>query len=96
MKLSELDETIVEAQTWGRSGSKIVRKYRCGSGRRKGRIVSNVSQCFAPVNVVKKIAMKKTRARMGAKMTRKAQRTKRTNPASIRLRALNKSSGRKR
>ena len=35
--------------------------------------------------------MKKTRARLGARMARKARRTKRTNPASIRVRTMNRS-----
>ena len=34
--------------------------------------------------------MKRTRARLGARMARKAKRTKRTNPASIALKRLNK------
>ena len=34
--------------------------------------------------------MKKTRARLGSRMARKARRTKRINPASIRVQKLNK------
>jgi hypothetical protein len=34
--------------------------------------------------------MKRTRARLGGKMARKAKKTKRTNPASKLLRTLNK------
>jgi hypothetical protein len=36
------------------------------------------------------VQMKKTRARLGAKMVRKAKRTKRVNPASRTLARLNK------
>ena len=36
--------------------------------------------------------MKRTRARLGARMARKAKRTKRINPASIALTRLNKRS----
>ena len=79
-----------EKQIWGRRGKKLVRKYRCTGGRRKGRIVSNISQCFAAPNMKARMSMKKTRARLGARMARKARRTKRTNPASIALRRLNK------
>ena len=39
-----------------------------------------------------RMSMKKTRARLGARMARKARRTKRTNPASIALSRLNKRS----
>ena len=37
-----------------------------------------------------RLTMKRTRARVGARMMRKARRTKRTNPASRRVQALNK------
>jgi|TARA_B100001057_G_scaffold484803_1_gene563495 hypothetical protein len=81
---------LSEKQIWGRRGKKLVRKYRCASGLRKGRIVANMAQCFASPNIKKKLSMKRTRARLGARMARKARRTKRTNPASIALRRLNK------
>ena len=81
---------LSEKQIWGRRGKKLVRKYRCASGVRKGRIVANMAQCFASPNIKKKLSMKRTRARLGARMARKARRTKRTNPASIALRRLNK------
>lgn len=83
---------IDEKQVWGRRGKKLVRKYRCSSGQRKGRIVSNIAQCFASPNVKAKMAMKRTRARLGNRMARKARRTKRINPASIALSRLNKRS----
>mgnify|MGYP000364854658 CR=1 FL=1 len=55
-----------------------------------GRIVANMAQCFAAPNMKARMSMKKTRARLGARMARKAQRTKRTNPASIALKRLNR------
>lgn len=88
-------DQIDEKQVWAKSGKSVVRKYRCSSGPRKGRIVSKMSQCFAAPDIKKRATMKKTKARMGAKMSRKARRTKRTNPASIRLRKMNKSSRRR-
>ena len=81
---------IDEKQIWGRRGKKLVRKYRCSSGQRKGRIVAKIAQCFASPNVKKKMSMKRTRARFGTRMARKARRTKRTNPASIALKRLNR------
>jgi len=81
---------LSEKQIWGRRGKKLVRKYRCSSGTRQGRIVASMAQCFAAPNIKKKLSMKRTRARLGARMARKARRTKRTNPASIALRRLNK------
>jgi len=82
--------TITESQTWARSGTKVVRKYRCSGGQRKGRVVSNFSQCFAPVNIKKRQTLKKTKARLGARMARKAKKTKRINPASKRVQSMNK------
>ena len=75
---------------FGRNKGKVVRKYRCMTGQRRGRIVANLGQCFASPNIKKKLSMKRTRARLGARMARKARRTKRTNPASIALKRLNK------
>lgn len=86
MKITE----ITEGATWGRTGKKVVRKYRCGAGRRKGRVVSSMSQCFAPIDVKKRMTFKKTKARLGDRMARKARRTKKMNPASVRLQKMNK------
>lgn len=86
MLLRELFAPIEEKQIWGRRGTKLVRKYRCtSSGHRKNRIVATPAQCFAPIDTKKRAVMKRTRARLSAKMARRAKRTKRTNPASIRL-----------
>ena len=81
---------ITEGMAWAKRGNKVVRKFRCTSGNRKSRIVSSPAQCFAAPNIKKKLSMKRTRARLGARMARKARRTKRTNPASIALSRLNK------
>ena len=91
MLLSELfDRKIDEKQVWARSGKKVVRKYRCSGGKRRGRVVSNISQCFAPPNLKKRATLKRTKARMGARIARKSSRTKRYNPASKRLKSLNR------
>lgn len=92
MRLEEFsEENITEARmVWKRSGNKVVRAVRCTSGKRKGRVVSTASQCSAPVDIKKKLTLKKTKAKMGKRMARKARKTKRVNPASRRLRTLNK------
>jgi hypothetical protein len=82
----EVDEKLI----WGRSGNKVVRKYRCGGGRRHGRIVSKMSQCYAPLDFKQSARFKRLKARIGGKMSRKARRTKRVNAASRRVQALNK------
>lgn len=83
-------ESVDEAYAWAKRGSKVVRKFRCTSGPRQGRIVKDLGQCFGPPDVAKRHRLKLTKARLGAKMTRKAKRTKRINPASKRVKALNK------
>lgn len=81
---------LVEKQVWARSGKKVVRKYRCTTGRRKGRVVSKMQQCYAAPDFKKRSQLKKTKARMGNRITRKARRTKRINPASRRVQSLNR------
>jgi hypothetical protein len=49
-----------------------------------------MAQCFAAPDIKKKIAFKRTKARLGKRMARKAKKTKRINPASRRVQALNK------
>lgn len=90
MHITEITSDLKEKQVWGRTGKKLVRKYRCTGGRRKGRVVSNMAQCFASPNMKARMTLKRTRARLGARIARKARRTKRINPASIQLQRLNK------
>ena len=83
-------DQIDEKQVWARKGKSVTRRYRCGSGRRKGRIVSKMQQCYAPLNLKQSVRLKQTKKKLGAKMARKANKTKRTNPASKRLKQLNR------
>lgn len=85
-------QELTEGMAWAKRGNKVVRKYRCTSGNRKSRVVSSPAQCFAAPDIKKRIKMKMTRARLGARMARKAKKTKRVNPASKRVAALNRSS----
>jgi|TARA_X000000950_G_scaffold37403_1_gene39967 hypothetical protein len=91
--LNSLDnESLEERQVWAKSGQKVVRKYRCTAGSRKGRVVKEPAQCFKAPDVKKRIKLKQTKARMGNRMARKAKRTKRVNPTSRRVAALNRMS----
>jgi hypothetical protein len=94
MQLNEFFEPnplIAETKmVWARRGQKVVRKFRCTFGRRKGRIVANMSQCSAPLDIKKRFTLKRTKARMGSRIQRKIQRTKRVNPTSKRVARLNK------
>jgi len=83
-------DQIDEKQIWARKGKTVVRKYRCTTGQRQNRIVAKPQQCFAPIDIKKRANLKKTRARLAGRMARKARKTKRTNPASLMLKNLNK------
>lgn len=84
------NDQLDEKQVWARRGKQVVRKYRCQSGIRKNRIVATPAQCYAAPDVQKRIKLKQTKARLGARMARKARKTKRVNSASIRVQKLNK------
>ena len=90
MRVVEVEEVMEAKMVWAKRGSKIVRKVRCTSGPRKGRVVSSASQCSKPINLKKRMTLKKTRARMGKRMARRAARTKRRNPVSKRVARLNR------
>ena len=92
MKINEImTESIKEGviQIWGRDKGKLKRKYRCTSGTRKGRIVAKPATCNAPKNVKASNTLKKTRRSKGKTISIKSTRTKRTNPASQRLKRMN-------
>ena len=91
MLFEEISKEIYEAKlVYARKGRTIVRKYRCGSGRLKGKTVTQQGNCFKPVNMKKRFTLARTKAKMGARMKRKAKMTKRMNPASKRLKTLNR------
>ena len=98
MNLSELDITnVIESQlVWARKGQNLTRKYRCTVGQRAGILVSKPGQCGAPIDIKKRLTLRKTKNKMGKRMARKAQRTKKFNPASRALKRLNKPLRRKR
>mgnify|MGYP003125870661 FL=1 len=90
MRIVEVEGVMEAKMVWAKRGKKIVRKVRCTSGPRKGRMVSNAGQCSKPINLKKRMTLKKTRAKMGRRMARKAARTKRRNPISKRVAKLNR------
>ena len=61
-------DQIDEKQVWARTGKKVVRKYRCSSGRRKGRVVSKIAQCFAPLDIKQSVRLKQTKRKVGSKV----------------------------
>ena len=91
MLFEEISEEIYEAKlVYARKGRAIVRKYRCGSGILKGKTVTKPAACFKPVNMKKRFTLARTKAKMGARMKRKSKMTRRMNPASKRLKTLNR------
>ena len=101
MRLNEFTNTSIDDQLdeagmiFARSGKaggsvKTQQKFVCGSGPRAGKRVSKISQCFAPIDIKKRIQMKKTRAKTKIRQARKAKRTKRIDPSSLLTKILNK------
>ena len=87
MLLRELTEGVTTI--FGRSGNKTVRKYRCTSGNRKGRIVAKAATCHAPRNVKSARTLTKTKRAKAPTIKVKSSRTKRANPYSKRLKNIN-------
>lgn len=84
------------APVWGRkSGGKMVRRYRCTDGKKKGRVVAKPQTCSSSVNVAKSKTMANTRRTKG-----RAQSIKRSlkikHPSSIRIKSANKNKNIKR
>jgi hypothetical protein len=86
-----IDEIVVaEKIAWKRRGNKLKKQFRCSSGPRKGRVVAEPSQCFKAIDIKKRMTLKRTKAKMGGRLQRKAGRTKKFNPISRRLKTLNR------
>lgn len=77
-------------QTYSRQGNKLVRKYRCTSGARDGRVVAKPSTCNAPINVKASQRLKITKTKGATGMKVKAQKTKKNNALSKRLGGVQK------
>ena len=89
----EDDENLYEVRAAfgrGQSKSKPTMKFRCTTGPRASRLVSDPAKCFAHPDVAKAQRMKKTRARTANIQARRTKRTKKLNIASRILRQLNK------
>jgi hypothetical protein len=83
---------LIEAggNAWGRKGTKTVRKYRCTYGPRKGRTMSSPAACNKPIDIHKSLTLKQTKQKKSGSIKAKTKLTKRANPASVRLKKLNK------
>lgn len=90
--VSELEETgMIFARKKGKGGGvSTSQKFTCSSGPRSGKRVSSLAQCFAPVDIAKRIQMTKTRAKTSARQARRTKFTKRVDPSSLLTKILNK------
>ena len=82
---------IVEGFThaWGRKpGGKMVRRYRCTSGRKKGRLVAKPSTCSTAISPKKSVVLKRTKKMRGPAQAIKRKITMR-RPTSKRIKAAN-------
>lgn len=77
-------------QIFGRRGGKLVRKYRCTSGQKKGRIVAKPQTCNTPIRLSSRVSAKKARSRKSPLIKIKTRITKKTNPRSKLVSKLNK------
>jgi hypothetical protein len=75
---------------YARRGNKIVKKYRCTTGKRKGKLVSSPQGCFGPLDLKKKMRMRRLRKQKERSIALKTKRTKMTNPVSKQVARLNK------
>jgi len=96
MKLQELFtfEVITEAGLQifgrGRGGKTLKKKFRCTSGPRKGRVVSDPATCMKPIDVAKRLRAKKSRPKFKTKAAFARNRTMRTNPITKAIGSRNK------
>ena len=61
MNLGELigEDPILEARrVWARRGNKVVQKFRCTAGWRKGRLVATPASCSKPLDIKKRFSIK--------------------------------------
>lgn len=85
MRIAEVASTA-----WARRKNANVRKYRCTSGPRKGRVMSSPAACNAPINYKKKFTLAKTKSLKSPAIKNKTRLTKKQNMASRRLGVLNR------
>jgi len=93
MLINEVTEGFMQA--WGRKpNGKMVRRYRCTSGKKKGRMVAKPSTCNTAVSPKKSAVMKRTRNIRGPAQAVKRKITMR-RPTSQRIKSANRARKRK-
>lgn len=90
MLIEEIVSDLEERLGYKKQGKTAKLKYRCGSGPRAGKLVSDPKMCQAKKNMAKSRSMKKTMTSKGKTMTRRSNRSKKSSSASRAVRSLNK------
>ena len=87
-----LETSMIFTRSAGKTGGSVntKQKFRCSSVPRAGKRVICLAQCFDPIDIAKRIQMKKTRDKTKIRAARKAKRTKRIDPSSLLTKILNK------
>jgi len=83
-------EEVIEGVAWKRQGGKVVRKYRCTFGPRKGRVMSSPAACNAPYKAKAAQTLKRTKAVKGKSVAFQSTKTKRVSPNSRRAKRYNR------
>jgi len=89
---------ILEAgptMAWTRKGNTNVRKFRCQSGPRKGRVMASPASCNKPLDIHKSAGLKVTKQKKSSHIKTRGKITRRSNPGSVRRVSLNKPRTRK-
>ena len=94
--LKYYNENMKEGLVWSRQGGKQVRKYRCTSGVRKGRVMASPASCNKPLDVSKGQTLKKTKASKQGKVKMTGIKTRAQNVRSRRLQVINKPTNKRR
>jgi hypothetical protein len=86
--VSAIAEGITQIFRRGAKGKGLKTGFRCTSGVRRGRIVAKASTCNAKLNPSKGVKISRKRHQKAHQTGMKASFTKRTSPASRRLRSI--------
>jgi hypothetical protein len=75
---------------WTRKGNKNIRKFRCTSGPRKGRVMASPASCNKPIDIHKSKQLKVTKSQKSSHIKTRGKITRRSNVGSVRLAKLNR------
>lgn len=83
-------EILDEGVAWKRQRGKVVRKYRCTFGPRKGRVMSSPAACNAPYKAKAAQTLQRNKAAAGKKIAFQSAKTKKVSPRSKQASRMNR------